>query len=495
METLRTAIEFVSNGTVSHGAAQTGDTFLFVSIITMLLCMVGLVFTLIQKQRIYSCNYVNYHSGQTRIINKGWSIATIIFIVLLTLSLISTIGVITANKAFADNSTNQKYTINVSDDSNTVYFVKSFEDPGLLVDEGSEVEFGVHDGMGYLYLTSPGSTDKQLIASAYPNRGYKFIEWEVNKHSKSNEPYIVKSDVTFNAITENVDPNKEGGTIQGRVLDELMGDPVSDVTVYFVPLHSKAQYEVLSDVNGFYRLSGIPLNTPGAVNFYKHDYVVDYTDTITLFQKDKEAFKDLGSISLSKGVVINIHSNIPEKSFHVWKYYIQNTVSPDPKQPPEPHLAEEFYANSFDDERLQIDALIRIMPDYECDQKGYKHNTLCYTYVSNSMGGKKYIGYAEPSDGEIVDYWQYSTNKLKNVAIPVTEKDEEAIKLAEEDSPYDIKLNYKFPDISPSADKDIDRSTRAAQTGDSVSTLIVLLFVVIGVSAGLVYASRRKSKL
>ena len=107
METLRTAIEFVSNGTVSHGTAQTGDTFLFVSIIIMLLCMVGLVFTLIQKQRIYSCNYANYHSGQTRIINKGWSIATIIFIVLLTLSLISTIGVITANKAFADNSINK----------------------------------------------------------------------------------------------------------------------------------------------------------------------------------------------------------------------------------------------------------------------------------------------------------------------------------------------------------------------------------------------------
>ena len=392
-------------------------------------------------------------------------------------------------------TSNQKYTINVSDDSNTVYFVKSFEDPGLSVDEGSEVEFSVHDGMGYLYLSSPGSTDKQLIVSAYPNRGYKFIEWEVENLSNSNWPYIVQSDVTFNAKTENVDPNEEGGTIQGRVLDELMGDPVSDVTVYFVPLHSKAQYEVLSDVNGFYRLTGIPLNTPGAVNFYKYDYVVDYTDTITLFQKDKEAFKDLGSISLSKGVVINIHSNIPENSFHVWKYYIQNTVSPDPIQPPEPHLAEEFYANSFDDERLQIDALIRIMPDYECDQKGYKHNTLCYTYVSNSMGGKKYTGYAEPSDGEIVDYWQYSTNKLKNVAIPVTEKDEEAIKLAEEDSPYDIKLNYRFPDTPPSADKDIDISTRPAQTGDSVLILIVLLFVTIGASAGMVFVSHRKSKL
>ena len=484
METLRTAIEFVSNGTVSHGTAQTGDTFLFVSIITMLLCMVGLVFTLIQKQRIYSCNYANYHSGQTRIINKGWSIATIIFIVLLTLSLISTIGVITANQAFADNSSNQKYTINVSDDSNTVYFVKSFEDTGLSVDEGSKVEFSVHDGMGYLYLSSPGSTDKQLIVSAYPNRGYKFIKWEVENLSNSNWPYIVQSDVTFNAKTENVDPNKEGGTIQGRVLDELMGEPVSGVTVYFVQLHSKAQYEVLSDVNGFYRLTGIPLNTPGAVNFYKYDYVVDYTDTITLIQKDNEAFKDLGSISLSKGVVINIHSNIPENSFHVWKYYIQNTVFPDPKHPPEPHLAEEFYANSFDDERLQIDALIRIMPDNECDQKGYKHNTLCYTYVSNSLGGKKYTGYAEPSDGEIVDYWQYSTNKLKNVAIPVTEKDEEAIKLAEEDSPYDIKLNYN-----------IDRSTRAAQTGDSVLILVVLLFVTIGASTGMVFVSRRKSKL
>ena len=103
--------------------------------------------------------------------------------------------------------------------------------------------------------------------------------------------------------------------------------------------------------------------------------------------------------------------------------------------------------------------------------------------------------YAEPCDGEIVDYWQYSTNRLKNAAIPVTEKDEEAIKLAEEDSPYDIKLNYKFPDTSPSADKDIDRSTRAAQTGDSVLILIVLLFVTIGASAGMVFVSRRKSKL
>ena len=126
------------------------------------------------------------------------------------------------------------------------------------------------------------------------------------------------------------------------------------------------------------------------------------------------------------------------------------------------------------------------MPDNECDQKGYKHNTLCYTYVSNSMGGKKYTGYAEPSDGEIVDHWQYSTNKLKNAAIPVTETDEEAIKLAEEDSPYDIKLNYKFPDT--------DRSIRAAQTGDSVLILIVLLFVTIGASAGMVFVSRRKSK-
>ena len=109
----------------------------------------------------------------------------LIIITVCMFMLISTKTAIAANNE-KNYTSNQKYTINVSDDSNTVYFVISFEDPGLSVDEGSEVEFRVHDGMGYLYLSSPGSTDKQLIVSAYPNRGYKFIEWEVENLSNSN---------------------------------------------------------------------------------------------------------------------------------------------------------------------------------------------------------------------------------------------------------------------------------------------------------------------
>ena len=107
METLKTAIEFVSNGAGGQGTAQTGDPLLIICVIAMFLCIAGLAFALIQRQRTYAYNYVGHHSIQAESTNNRWSIMTIVFAVLVALSMIGAIGSITANRAIADDSANK----------------------------------------------------------------------------------------------------------------------------------------------------------------------------------------------------------------------------------------------------------------------------------------------------------------------------------------------------------------------------------------------------
>lgn len=353
------------------------------------------------------------------------------------------------SKCDIDNVKDNECTINVACDASLVEFVKAkgFDDKGMKVSPNSTVDFvTTENGIGYLYLTEYGSSNKNLIASAYPKEGYKFIGWEARTYlgtpEKLKKPYVITTDVVFVAKTQAV-PLSDGGTFQGRIVEEK-GVPVSDAWAYFKPIDSGEYYTAQTDINGYYRIAGVPLDVKGALNVWKQGYVVDYSGTVSL-TKDN-AFVQVPTTSLLKGLITNLLSNSNAKTFHIKKYYSRVVY------PPNPQLAEEFDVVKLENESLPANAVLRVLTDKECEQLKCRYNTLCYSYVFSGEGAGRYVMYIEPNDDTAIDSWKYSSKSVKDANLPKTDKEEEAIKLVSGEEPYTLKLNYDIPiPVDPSS--------------------------------------------
>lgn len=168
-----------------------------------------------------------------------------------------------------------------------------------------------------MYLSTENG--QMLIASCYPSAKKLFQAWTDGSNlNEANEAgtWIINENTTFGSTLVDNTFSDNTGVITGYVgtgSDEEHTVPLTDYKVFF-KCYSGGIYETLTDLNGHFRLSGIPFDNPGALNGFKTGFVSDFSDTITLGNSGTlKSGLDIGTVVVAKGIYANFVSSNPEK--------------------------------------------------------------------------------------------------------------------------------------------------------------------------------------